>query len=1261
MNENGVRITRQSLSRTSSSDGAKDKNVPVKKKKLSTSSSESGYSVATSRSRRLPCRPGIVWRIGERLEAMDFIHKWYPAKIVNIQEEKFSVLIHFEGWNHRYDEWVDMKCERLRPASRRSERKEKRRQMTSYKVGEHVLAKWSDCKMYPAKVLAVKLPVGYEVLFYDGFKKLVQPSNVQTLPPDVKRMDPIPVAVPAATELPSTGGKDNQTEAKSKSENDKIPSEEEKESSPLPSTSDDDIISNSLTSTNKQAKKTKIIPDKDSTELKSSDCVIKERPASPVSAPPSSAATSVDPTTKEVEEPVDKMKEPTPPKEEPKTEPVESSEPPKIKELAEELIKPVTLQENTTEDKEKKKELIAAAEETATTAAAIAVVAAAAATSAAAAAPKPKEKKPNLFPNRRRQKLIVAGAFLAKRDASRKSPPSPAKKLTARAKPSIMKSEPSDKIEKDEKIAEKKVTSEKKMEKKLIPEKRATIDKKPAFREMKVHEDKRSFGEKKLDKRLSGERKSLQTPVAQSAKLVKELKTEVASETTQVKTERPMSEMKELEKALTIGFLPNSRPGMAPLSSAVTPSTAYVNMLTSTTNVFGGPVVSPTSTKPALGRKVRARPGRFRRGPHRASRKRGLSKSPDTSDFVVKKEPLSPGDEGLPRKRIKLGGKVASQEFTIQYDHNPYKCMFENCNKSFRKDHRLQYHIKYYHMEDSKAMVNSPVTVPSSKRQKTSSICSTSSDHSQKTKCDAVPPKRRYTSQLAPRHTLNGFPTLDSPSSCLLQDDIKNFDLLDAASEMVPPPITVKERKHDKRRRSKNIERPPVLEPVAEDFTEFEEEDTSSEVIHCVCNQVEEKGLMIQCEVCMCWQHAFCMNLDEATLPKKYICSICQNPRGLRPSAKYIYDQDWLKLGQLPGFSFVEADNDESGKINRILATNSLVGDLHNIIAVLYGIKRQVKLSLSSEKEGLKLWTKNWSTLNSNNTANTSHTEQECPEIRPTLSSFRVSTFVDPVLIDPQLPAEILADQQDSEADESGMVQDTGPTPASGPHPLTTNNCSPADQNHSGVDQDPGSQSKGTGLSSSSSSSLSTSSLSSSSSPSSSSSTSLPLKSSHLPNSGKISSLLKDSPNRTEAGSKKAGDSKKGQFVWETDKDEEPKPTVNNNNNNNSSSSKPPSVSGEGDSNSESTEDPGRENATEASKAATVDPLQDYQTNLLQYVMQTQREINHRLDSIGEQIDRLEDKEKITTPLSSDLPLLRKSLRSMMNDLSKVRKMAAYQ
>ena len=40
--------------------------------------------------------------------------------------EDITVLIHFEGWNSRYDEWIRMDSDRLRPATRHSERKEKR-------------------------------------------------------------------------------------------------------------------------------------------------------------------------------------------------------------------------------------------------------------------------------------------------------------------------------------------------------------------------------------------------------------------------------------------------------------------------------------------------------------------------------------------------------------------------------------------------------------------------------------------------------------------------------------------------------------------------------------------------------------------------------------------------------------------------------------------------------------------------------------------------------------------------------------------------------------------------------------------------------------------------------------------------------------------------------------------------------------------------------------------------------------------------------
>ena len=51
----------------------------------------------------------------------------YSSKIININEEDKSVLIHFEGWNQRYDEWVDMSSERLRPLTRHSVRQTDRR------------------------------------------------------------------------------------------------------------------------------------------------------------------------------------------------------------------------------------------------------------------------------------------------------------------------------------------------------------------------------------------------------------------------------------------------------------------------------------------------------------------------------------------------------------------------------------------------------------------------------------------------------------------------------------------------------------------------------------------------------------------------------------------------------------------------------------------------------------------------------------------------------------------------------------------------------------------------------------------------------------------------------------------------------------------------------------------------------------------------------------------------------------------------------
>lgn len=47
----------------------------------------------------------------------------YSAKIVGIDESDDTVRIHFDGWNQRYDEWVKMDSDRLRPLTRHSDRK----------------------------------------------------------------------------------------------------------------------------------------------------------------------------------------------------------------------------------------------------------------------------------------------------------------------------------------------------------------------------------------------------------------------------------------------------------------------------------------------------------------------------------------------------------------------------------------------------------------------------------------------------------------------------------------------------------------------------------------------------------------------------------------------------------------------------------------------------------------------------------------------------------------------------------------------------------------------------------------------------------------------------------------------------------------------------------------------------------------------------------------------------------------------------------
>lgn len=48
----------------------------------------------------------------------------YPAKICRVEALEKKALIHFEGWNHRFDEWISFDSERIRPSARVVESKD---------------------------------------------------------------------------------------------------------------------------------------------------------------------------------------------------------------------------------------------------------------------------------------------------------------------------------------------------------------------------------------------------------------------------------------------------------------------------------------------------------------------------------------------------------------------------------------------------------------------------------------------------------------------------------------------------------------------------------------------------------------------------------------------------------------------------------------------------------------------------------------------------------------------------------------------------------------------------------------------------------------------------------------------------------------------------------------------------------------------------------------------------------------------------------
>ncbi|KAG8446254.1 hypothetical protein GDO86_013916 [Hymenochirus boettgeri] len=134
-----------------------------------------------------PNRRGIAFEVGAQLEARDRLKKWYAAHIEEIDYEEGKVLIHFKRWNHRYDEWFCWDSPYIRPLEKIQLRREglvEEEPTVVFRVNEQVLACWSDCRFYPAKIVSANKDSTYTVKFFDGVVQTVKNIHVKAFSKD---------------------------------------------------------------------------------------------------------------------------------------------------------------------------------------------------------------------------------------------------------------------------------------------------------------------------------------------------------------------------------------------------------------------------------------------------------------------------------------------------------------------------------------------------------------------------------------------------------------------------------------------------------------------------------------------------------------------------------------------------------------------------------------------------------------------------------------------------------------------------------------------------------------------------------------------------------------------------------------------------------------------------------------------------------------------------------------------------------------------
>ncbi|XP_078071952.1 PHD finger protein 20-like protein 1 isoform X8 [Mustelus asterias] len=941
-------------------------------------------------SRNPPSRPGIVFAVGARLEAQDYLQKWYTSRIEKIDYEEGKMLIHFERWSHRYDEWIYWDSHRLRPLEGQSLRKEALKdeeEITDFKTGDEVLARWTDCRYYPAKIEDISEEGTYTVQFYDGVIRSLKRMHIKSMPEDAKGQDWLAL-VKAAT---AAAAAKNKTVSKHRVNKEKVErkmgrgshfkkertmsevKETEEEAHTTPEGPASVAISgNSEPLTFDEPKQTSG-PAETSGARKRKTSVIcsfqaKRARLNKITGLLASKAVSGD-GSEMLEDGIGSHHVPD------QIRRIRTTDAWKHHHVQ------IPLQATDHLDSELSCCSFIVTE----------------------------SKSWNSFPNSILSPTYTTDQLKTevssgdscplnqKSDPFSSSPPS-TKLRTRKTKPE----EPSGNTTASDPSPTPTVPQGKELHNVEFPQ---TLPPPPPSDIPQTDSDAYQFLPRESNSfefsdlvpldlsqhsrhKASASVSSLQLPGKEQtmkphSKIITDVSTASSSSVTNAKkTEDPLAPkelvieldhnkfkckfprcFKAFRKAKLLDYhvkyYHNTEKGSdtetSSLESGMRTRATSANMPASPVDSLGlkrrrplSSSSSPSSNLPALQLEM---PLDINHKPSKVCKKKRSSASFSTEGTnahptpSVKEKSMETVHEKILRKCVDRDRNAevgVKSEKKMKYEE---KNSLPGKKKERSKEKKGKEHVKLKQKKKKKKKKKS-------KHELTE--CEGFKDISLEFLERCSSPVTKPGSSLALRCGSVVKPAYLSPKSLL-----SSGSLLELSMDRTPRHESA--LSDDEFFDGSSTESALMSEDYSQDLDistnpeESEEDDDSNATVRCVCGMDEENGFMIQCEECLCWQHSICMGLLEDSIPDQYICYVCRDPPGQKWSAKNCYDKEWLKNGHMYGLSFLK-ENYSQQNAKKIVSTHQLLADVYSVTEVLHGLQMKINTLQSKKHPDLHLW-----------------------------------------------------------------------------------------------------------------------------------------------------------------------------------------------------------------------------------------------------------------------------------------------------------------